>query len=203
MCKTVSKQVSRPNTAIHYLLYTPHKLPMPAGQLHARGWKQLTTKFPDQEVTATILGICKFGARIGYEGYHSGVTINPNLGFAMLDAQLVTSDIMSELGKNRLEVYPDSKSLPSHYTASLLGLTDKADGSKRRIHHLSYPPSSENTINSGIPEAYGVIQYRGIEKATRAVQDFRCGSLLIKRDFESAFRHMPISPQDTPLLGFH
>ena len=27
--------------------------------------------------------------------------------------------------------------------------------------------------------------------------------LLIKRDFEKAFRHIPISPLDSPLLGFH
>jgi len=89
---------------------------MPAGQLHARGWKQLTSKYPDQEVAATILGICKLGARIGYEpeGYRSGVTIHPNLGSPVLHAQLVTSDIMSDLGQDRLEVYPDSKSLPSH-----------------------------------------------------------------------------------------
>jgi len=100
-------------------------------------------------------------------------------------------------------VTPDSKRLPSHYTPCPLGLTDKADGSKRHIHHLSYPPSSKNTINTGIPEAYGVIQYSGIEQATQAVQDFGRGSLLMKRDFESAFRHIPISPEDTPLLGFH
>ena len=48
-----------------------------------------------------------------------------------------------------------------------------------------------------------MIHYSAIEEATRAVQDSRRGSLLIKSDFESAFRHIPIAPQDTPLLGLH
>jgi len=115
----------------------------------------------------------------------------------------VSTDIASELSKNRLYKYPSIADLPDHYTAFPLGLTDKSDGSKRRIHHLSYPPDSPQSINGGIPEEYGTITYSSIDDAIHAVQLLGPNCVLIKRDFESAFRHIPVSPLDSPLLGFY
>ena len=176
---------------------------MPTGQLRETGWKQLTLQFPDHEVIRAILGICRYGAKIGYEGCRKTITTHPNLFLANIDAALVTADLVSELKKNHLEVYQDSGSLPQYYMASPLGLADKPDGSKRRIHHLAYPTGHESSINSGIPDLYGAIQYSGIEDAITAVQTFQTNCILIKRDFEAAFRHLPILPKDSPLLGFH
>ena len=124
----VSKQPSRPNIVIHYPLFTSHTLPMPAGPMRVEGWAQLTTEFPERDVIAALLGICRYGARIGYKGERNSVIIHPNLATAESDSDLVTADIVSELQKSRLETYPDSQSLPPHFTASPLGLTDKADG---------------------------------------------------------------------------
>ena len=190
------------NTTIHYPLFTQHSLPMPAGVLKPQGWKEVTRDFEDQKVITAILGICKFGARIGYHGHRHSVTIHPNLSTAEHKANLVSADINHELLKNRLETYPDFASLPNHYTASPLGLVDKSDGSKRRIHHLSYPPGDNSAINNGIPEEYGAIVYSTIEDTIQAIQHFGAGCNLIKRDFESAFRYRPVSPLDSPLLGF-
>jgi len=64
----VSKPTARPNTSIHYAVYTRHRIPMPAGQLKFNGWQNLMMTFPDPVVVRAILGICQFGARIGYEG---------------------------------------------------------------------------------------------------------------------------------------
>ena len=167
------------------------------------GSKQLTTQFPDHEVIRAILGICRHGTKIGYEGCYKTTTIHRNLSSANIDAALVTADLVSELKKNCLEVYQDSGRLPPHYMASPLALADKSDDSKRRIHHLSYPTGHESSINSEIPDPYGAIQYSGIEDAITAVQAFGTNCILIKRDFEAAFRHIPISLEDSPLLGFH
>ena len=176
---------------------------MPPGQLRKEGWAALTQAYPDQRVITAILGICTFGARIGYEGNRDTITIYPNLSTAMTDAQLVAADILSEVSKNRLAVYKDSQCLPSHYTASPLGLTDKADSNKRRIHNLSYPVGDPTAINAAIPEHYGMIKYSGIQDAIQAVQKYGKDRILLKRDFESAFRHIPVSLIDYPLLGFH
>ena len=199
---TATDHLARPNTSIHYPLFTPHTLEMPAGVLKLAGWERLTTEFPDSRVIAAILGICQYGARIGYEGYRDTVTIHPNLSTAKAESNQVTADITSEYQKKRLEMYLNFISLPRHYTASPLGLADKSDGSKRRIHHLSYPVGDPTAINNRILERYGAIAYCTIEEAIQAIQGFGSNCLLVKRDFESAFRHIPVSPLDTPLLGF-
>ena len=199
----VSQQPTRPNTYLHYSLFSPHQTPIPVGQLNPDGWKQLTCRYPDQSVTAAILGICYFGARIGYEGERIEPTIYRNLKTAEDDSAVVTAELASEQDRGRLKLYAAREVLPDHYTASPLGLTDKSDGSKRRIHHLSYPPTCTTSINAGIPENYGTIEYSTVDDAIQAIQAYGNGCKLLKRDFESAFRHIPVSPLDTPLLGFH
>jgi len=143
---------------------------MPTGQLRREGWSNLTQNYPDPNVVTAVLGIGTFGARIGYEGSRNTATIHPNLKTAITKAETVSADILSELNQSRLEVFPDLNSLPSHFTACPLGLTDKADGSKRRIYHLSYPPGDMSGINAEISEHYDAIQYSGIEHAIQAVQ---------------------------------
>jgi len=176
---------------------------MPTGPLKLSGWKRLTLDFPDRRVVAALLGICQYGARIGHESFRNTITIHPNLPTANNDSVLVTADIASELARGRLTLYANMASLPNNYTASPLGLTDKSDGSKRRIHHLSYPQGDPNSINNGIPSEYGAISYSSIEEAIEAIQLLGRSSILVKRDFEAAFRHIPVSPLDSPLLGFH
>ena len=176
---------------------------MPAGQLKYRGWKNLTADYPDSSVIKSILGICQFGARIGHEGPRNPITIHPNLSTASDFPDIVTTEVLAELKRNRLKQYTSYNTLPAHFTASPLGLTDKADGTKRRIHHLSYPTNTPDSINSQIPELYGTIAYSSISDAVSAIQHMGKGCLLVKRDFESAFRHIPVSPLDMPLLGFH
>ena len=161
------------------------------------------TEFPDQAVISAIIGICQFGARIGHEGPLPSTTIHPNLSSAMIHAHLATCDIQKELSQDRLDVFPEANCLPQNYIAPPLGLTDKADGSKKRIHHLSYPDSGSTSINSQIPEHYGTITYSTIQDAIEAVQLWGKNCILVKRDFESAFRHIPVLPLDSPLLGFH
>lgn len=199
----VSKQAARPNTAIHYPLFTSQALQMPPGQLNPLRWQRLTTDFPDRAVSSAVIGICQHGVRIGYEGPREGTTIDPNLLSAMLDASLVTSNIKNVLRKHGLQVFPDVASLPQYYIALPLGLTDKADGSKRRIHHLSYPSTTLCSINGQIPERYGSITYSSINDAITAVQMWGRDCILVKQDFESAFRQIPVFPLDSPLLGFH
>jgi len=148
------------------------------------------------------MGICRYGTRIGYEGVRGPIRIHHNLTSAEEYPELVTADIETELRNNRLTSYPGLQDLRDHFGATPLGLTDKADGSKRRIHYLSFPAESARSINGGIPEDYGAITYSTVEEAITVVGAFGRGCQLIKRDFESAFRHIPISPLDSPLLGF-
>ena len=202
LCQPVSRQHTRPNTLIHYPVFTTHSDPMPAGPLKYPGWRKLTASYRDPEGVKAILGICRFGARVGYEGHRTSVTIHPNLRSALDNPVTVTREIQNEIANNRLERYAHYSALPPDFTSSPLGLTDKSDGSKRRIHHLWFPAAYPFSINSGIPERYGTIDYSRISKAISAIQTFGKASRLIKRDFENAFRHIPIARDESLLLGF-
>ena len=125
---------------------------MPPGQLNLQAWRRLTLRYPDQALISSLLGICEFGARIGFQGHWNSITIHQNLSTATEDPAIVAADIEAELGKNRLMLYSSYDSLPPNFTASPLGLADKADGSKRRIHHLSFPTHCCTSINGGIPD---------------------------------------------------
>ena len=125
---------------------------MPAGQLKYAGWSKPTTTFPDPEVRDAILGICQFGARIGYEGARYSLTLYQNLATALEDPETVTMDLGRELEKGHFEEYSHFELLPPG-----------------RIHRLSYPPDPHTSINSQIPEHYGTIEYSTIDEAIAAI----------------------------------
>ena len=78
---------------------------MPAGQLCHLAWGRLTKEYPDREVIRAIIGICLFGATIGYEGELSTITIYQNLSTAFEFPEVVTTEIQAELTKHRLSLY--------------------------------------------------------------------------------------------------
>ena len=198
----VSKPPLRPNTQIHYDQFTEHEIPMPAGLLNYNRWPKLTSEYPDRAVAENILRICHYGARICYKGARGAIQIHLSLASTEEVREIVTTEIEEELTMNRLKCYPIYTALPYNFTAFPLGLIDKSDGSKRRIHHLSFPADESSLINGGIPEGYGTIAYSTVQDAMAAVQRFGNCCQLMKPNFASVFRHIPVSPFDTPLLGF-
>jgi len=175
----VCKQPLHPNTTLLYSVFTYHDTPMPAGQLRYEGWRHLLAPYPEQAVVEAILGICQFGARIGYQRYRRQGQIHPNLKSAEDSPDTIATDIAKELANNRFNGYTSLATVQEHFVASPLGLTDKADGSKRRIHHLSYPADDRDSssINGSIPERYATISYSTIEDAITAIQSFGKGCL--------------------------
>jgi hypothetical protein len=179
---------------------------MPPSPLKVEGWRALLSDHPDRDFVNTLLGIITYGARVGYEGPRRNPVIYDNLSTAALEPTLLRADLEKQLKANRLKTYENVHSLPKGYIASPLGLTDKSDGSKRRIHHLSFPSKyPTESVNGNIPEEYGTLRYSTMDDVVAILSrpPYGVGSTLVKRDLEDAFRHIPVSPLDWPLLGFH
>ena len=68
------------------------------------------------------------------------------------------------------------------------------------IHHLSFPAGS--SINDGIPREVCRVTYATFDKAVRLSAIAGKGALMAKCDIKSAFRLLPVSPDDFELLGF-
>ena len=83
---------------------------------------------------------------------------------------------------------------------SPVGLVPKAQpGKYRLIQHLSYPEGE--SINDGINPDYCTVQYTQFDEAINTVVRVGKGALMAKEDIESAFRLLPVHPDDFGLLG--
>ena len=95
---------------------------------------------------------------------------------------------------------PFSKPPFKNLHCSPLGIVPKKDPSEfRLIHHLSYPPGS--SVNDFIPEDYSSVHYASINDTISVVKRKGAGCFMAKTDVKSAFRIIPIHPDDFPLLG--
>lgn len=72
-------------------------------------------------------------------------------------------------------------------------------GKWRLIVDLSYPTSM--SVNDGINPAYCSLQYTSVERVAKAVFECGVGALMAKVDVKSAYRLIPVHPEDRHLLG--
>lgn len=128
---------------------------MPGVPLRAEAWEKLCGKYPDKRVVAAVVGIARFGARIGYQGKCEGQHIARNLITADELPEILEQDLVEQDNHERLTKYQSRALLPPHFRALPLGLVNKPGGKKRRIHHLSHPPG--DSVNDGIPTMFGEI----------------------------------------------
>ncbi|XP_077778980.1 uncharacterized protein LOC144326307 [Podarcis muralis] len=68
------------------------------------------------------------------------------------------------------------------------------------IHNLSYPKGG--SVNDAIPQELCTVRYATFDQAVQLIRKFGRGALLAKCDIESAFRLLPVHPEDFRWLGF-
>ena len=71
----------------------------------------------------------------------------------------------------------------------------------RTIYHLSFPEG--DSINDYIPKDPYSLQYVRVDDAIKILRSLGPGSFMAKTDLKSAFRLMPIHPDDWNLLGIY
>ena len=124
---------------------------------------------------------------------------SPNLKSALEQPQIVVSKLNKERDAGRI-VGPFSEPPFHNFRCSPLGIVPKKDPSEfRLIHHLSYPPGS--SVNDFIPEKCSSVHYASINDAISVIKRKGAGCFMAKTDVKSAFRIIPIHPNDFALLG--
>ena len=117
---------------------------------------------------------------------------------ARRNAQLVSAKIDKELAAGRL-AGPFQLPPFSRFVVSPLGLVPKKDGDQRLIHDLSFPRG--NSVNSTIDHADATVCYASLDEAIQSILSLGTSAFLAKTDIASAFRIIPVSPDDYYLLG--
>ncbi len=120
---------------------------------------------------------------------------------AFANPEIVSSNLATEVSLGRMAAPFDSPPF-QNFQVSPIGLVPKKNSTKfRSIFHLSYPKSGSTSINHSISKDDFSLQYITIDDAIEGIKQFGSGCFLAKTDIESAFRLVPIHPDDYELLG--
>lgn len=179
------------------LLSQANKLPTPVQWSKLQQW----LKGYDKAESDYLISGFKHGFRLGFTGPRTTQN-SPNLPSALSNNKIVNEKIKSELAAGRIAGPFDVKPL-NNLKISPLGLVPKnSPGEFRLIHHLSWPRTDGSSVNDGIPHEFSRVQYAGIQEAISKVKLVGKGCFLAKTDIQSAFRIVPVHPEDYELLGF-
>jgi hypothetical protein len=113
--------------------------------------------------------------------------------------EIATAKIAEEVALGRM-AGPFDQSPMDKFRCSPIGLVPKREtGKYRLIHHLSWPRGS--SVNDGISDEESRVSYTKFDTVVEKLLRPGRGTLMAKADIKSAFRLMPVHPNDFGLLG--
>ena len=140
----------------------------------------------------------RYGFRIQFIGNRAPFE-SPNLKSALQNPDLVLSKLQKEIDAGRIVGPLTNAPFPDFRTSPIGIVPKKTPNEVRLIQHLSYP--SGFSVNDNIPDDCSTVHYATINQAVKIVQRLGVGCFMAKTDIKSAFRIIPIHPQDYSLLG--
>ena len=155
---------------------------------------------PDRNFVSNLLSTLKEGARIGYSGPRSS-RVSLNLISATQHPDVVTLNLQKEVTLGRVAGPYPSPPLPNFQCHPVGVVPKKHSTDWRTIYHLSYPPG--DSINDHIPKDPFSLSYVRVDDAIHILQSLGKGAFMAKTDLKSAFRLIPIHPNDWSLLGIY
>ena len=138
------------------------------------------------------------GFHVHFEGERR-VFEPPNLKSAIARPDIVREKLNKEITAGRIAGPFQTPPFPDMFCSPLGIVPKKNPGEFRLIHHLSFPQGS--SINDFIPSEFSSVSYATINDAISALKRAGRGCFMAKTDIKSAFRIIPVHPDDHPLLG--
>lgn len=171
--------------------------PTPIKLFVLRDWLE---RYPDEKAVSLLLEGFSKGFRIGYLGPRV-CRDSVCLPSAAQHPQIVREKLAKEISLGRIAGPFATRPLPN-LQCSPIGLVPKQEpGAFRLIHNLSHPKIG-GSINDFIPRDQCVVHYASFDTAVELVMRAGKGAWLAKSDIKSAFRLLPVHPEDYELLGF-
>jgi hypothetical protein len=177
---------------LHHIINSPPVTPVKVSTL-----SPLLQQY-DPRLTQFLIDGFSFGFRVGFVG-NSRLRLASNLRSAKEHPNILAAKLEKELCAGRI-VGPFSRPPFDNFISSPLGVVPKkTPGEFRLIHHLSYPDGS--SVNDFIPDHFSSVQYASIGDAIALIKSLGRACYMAKTDIKSAFRIIPIHPDDYHLLG--
>ena len=156
---------------------------------------------PDQEFATFIIRGLSSGFHIGYSSRTANLRASTrNHPSSAANRHTVSHYIAEETAAGRMSG-PLSVQAYHNIHCSPIGLVPKGRGTGqwRMIVDLSYPTG--RSVNDGIPKSLCTVSYASIDDAVCFITTLGRHTLLLKVDLKSAYRIVPVHPQDRHLLG--
>ena len=163
-------------------------------------WSEELRPHPDREFAGYLVNGINQGFRIGSKGGQLQSAVD-NMRSVATCPQVVDEYISKECGRGTmLGPLPSSMLAELDVHINRFGIIPKSGrpGQWRLIVDLSYPEFK--SVNDGIDKDLCSLSYATVD-AIRAILQLGRDSLLAKLDLESAYRMLPVHPEDRPLLG--
>ena len=163
-------------------------------------WQQALKGHPDQKYVRLLLEGMKEGFRIGFDyAKYRCSSAKKNMVSACKNPTVVTEYLKKELELGRV-IGPLAKGSVNLHV-NRFGVIPKPHqpGKWRLIVDMSHPES--HSVNDGIEKPLCSLTYASVDEAVALIQTLGKGTLLAKLDLESAYRIIPVHPDDRQLLG--
>ena len=177
----------------------PQELTVVQTPLVVDAWSSALQTHPDRAFARYIVNGLRRGFRIGFHRPSPLRSASENMGSARLHPEVITDYLQRERTLGRLlGPFPGSLVLPN-LQINRFGVIPKGHntGRWRLITDLSFPPGQ--SVNDGIDPALCSLAYTTVDQVAEVVAGLGTAALLAKVDIESAYRLIPVHPQDRPL----
>ena len=162
-------------------------------------WDRCLAEHPDQRFRAYIVNGIRFGFRIGYAYHHSPRKSRQNMPSALEKPEVIREYLAKECSEGRVLGPLDPSEFPYVHT-SRFGVIPKGSSEKwRLIVDMSSPEGA--SINDGIPRELCSLSYVSVTDAAQGVVEQGRGALMAKVDVRSAYRNIPVHPEDRWMMG--
>jgi len=138
------------------------------------------------------------GFRLSFNGERKS-RCSPNLASAFQQPDIMQTKLDKEWSAERIAGPFSAPPFVNFITSPLGVVPKKSPGDFRIIHHLSYPEG--DSVNDFIPDDRSTVHYASISDAISLIKRIGPGCFMAKTDIKSAFRIIPIHPQDYSLVG--
>jgi hypothetical protein len=169
--------------------------------MHAREWAAalIASNYPNRAAALCLVTSIHAGVDIGFTGDRTLIQTCNNLPTAHEFEHAVDEAMIKEVQLGR-RAGPFDKLPFAAYRCSPIGTVEKKRSTKRRIiHHLSWPRHGLTlSVNATLNEFK--VKLDAFDRAVRAVRACGVRCYISKIDIESAYRCIPVRPQDWPLL---
>jgi len=168
--------------------------------LNVLSWESTLAKHPDRDFAHYVVSGLRYGFHIGVDSSCTLSGAKANMLSARQNPAVVEKYINEEVLLGNIQG-PFPPGLLSGIHINRFGCIPKKHqpGKWRLITDLSYPSGS--SVNDAIDPHLCSLSYISVDQVAHRAMELGMGSLLAKTDIKSAYRLVPVHPEDRHYLG--